>query len=290
MGNCCISTTPQTKKKFALKLPHYTQYLRYDTDMKDFELEADINVWIQNLYCTSYYTNWIVYNDDVSMFGNNHTTHGHCKGIVTWNDNNIGWLCHSVPNFPRKFTGNSISMVEPSELIYGQSFQYIEIPFNKDMLHNIMHHINIMDSNIYISNYTPEYKEYKNMKFPKIYKFNLLKIDEDIIHIAKPHVYTFDIYSDYITKNSSCRWRVETWQRGHLINTVTPNMIDIKKLKFNDITYTSHMDHSKWAVSNDSYYWIGDLNRMTSQFKRGGGGFICRDIDLTRALNRLVLE
>jgi hypothetical protein len=253
-------------------------------------MEADINVWIQNLYCVSHWPNWVVYNDDLSKISEKHTSYGHCKGILTWNNDRIGWLCHSIPNFPRMFKKNKISMIEPSELVYGQSFQYIEIPYSKDMLYNIMHQINIMDSNIYNTNYTPEYKEYEEMKFPKINKFNMLKISDDIIHIAKPHTVQFDIYSDYIVTNAKYRWKVQTWKRGHEIPTVNPLIQDINKFKYKHIEYTTHQDNSKWGVSNNEYYWIGDLNRITNQFKRGGGGFICRDSKLVIELNKLILE
>jgi deoxyribonuclease-2 len=291
MGNCfCTSNESLIKRNFAIKFPHNTQYIYNNGETGTFIMEADINVWIQNLYCVSNWPNWVVYNDDIHKISEKHTSHGHCKGILTWNNDRIGWLCHSVPNFPREFKRNKISMIEPSELIYGQSFQYIDIPYTKDMLYNIMHQINIMDSNIYNSNYTSEYKEYEEMKFPKINKFNLLKISEDIIHIAKPHTMHFDIYSDHIARNAPYQWKVQTWKRGHEITTNNMNIIDINKLKFEHIMYTTHQDHSKWAVSNDSYYWVGDLNRMTSQFKRGGGGFICRDSNIATELNKLVLE
>ena len=280
MGNCCcINNEPLIVKSIAIKFPHTTQYIYSNEDSK-FIMEADINVWIQTKYCVSYWPNWVVYNDDISKISEKHTSHGHCKGILTWNDTRIGWLCHSVPNFPREFKRNKISIIERSELVYGQSFQYIEVPFNKDMLYNIMHQINIMDSNIYNSNYTSEYKEYEEMKFPKINKFNMLKISDDIIHVAKPHTVQFDIYTDCIAKNAPYRWKVQTWKRGHEITANNINIIDINKFKYEHIEYTTHQDHSKWAVSNDSYYWVGDLNRMTSQFKRGGGGFICRDSNI----------
>lgn len=290
MGNCFCTSEPLIKKNFAIKFPHNTEYIYNNGTTETFIMEADINTWIQNLYCVSYWPNWVVYNDDIHKFSEKHTSHGHCKGIITWNNDRIGWLCHSVPNFPREFKNNKISTIEMSELVYGQSFQYIEIPYTKDMHYNILHQINIMDSNIYNTNYTAEYKEYEEMKFPKVNKFNILKISDDIVHIAKPHTVQFDIYADCIAKNAPYCWKVQTWKRGHEITTNNINIRDINKLKYEHIMYTTHQDHSKWAVSNNHYYWVGDINRMTSQFKRGGGGFICRDSNIANELNKLILE
>jgi hypothetical protein len=46
-------------------------------------------------------------------------------------------------------------------------------------------------------------------------------------------------------------------------------------------------DHSKWAVS-DIYCFIGDLNRMDSQRKRGGGGLLIRHPDLAHGFKELI--
>ena len=95
-------------------------------------------------------------------------------------------------------------------------------------------------------------------------------------------------------------WKVETWIRGHhileepLLDTISLNLsnkiIDITSLQFENIKWSEKQDHSKWATSSPSgsHYWIGDLNRMTSQYKRGGGGFICLDPLLACAFDKLI--
>jgi len=288
MGNLCTcfctDTKTNYKKLFAIKLPHGIEFIQYNNNT--FEKNTDINVFIQNLYCVSQWTNWIVYNDDISSlnYNNKHNRKGHCKGILSWskNNNKIGWLCHSVPNFPRLFNGLYISKIEDSEKMYGQSFQYIEIEYDENILYDIIKQIHIMESNIYIDN-----SKYKNMIFPKVDKINMLKINEDIIHYAKPPNDNVDIYN-YIASIYKYNWKIETWKRGHLIEEKNDHIIDTKEIIIDNIHFKSSQDHSKWAVSDDEYYWIGDLNRMSSQFKRGGGGFICKDSKLTDALIKLI--
>ena len=120
---------------------------------------------------------------------------------------------------------------------------------------------------------------------------NVIKISKNITHIAKSPKYEIDIYEDYILKNYNFNWNFETWIRGHLIKNENENNIkDIKTINYDNITYNEKQDHSKWGVSDDKYYWVGDLNRMTSQFKRGGGGFICSNKDIAKELNKLILK
>lgn len=291
MGNCCYNNNDHIfRREFAIKFPQTTEYIYYENENNDFVYAADINTFLGNLYCVNHFNNWVIYNDDISKIAENHTKKGHCKGIVSWSKDSIGWLIHSVPNFPRKFKGNSISQVEMSELVYGQSFQFVEIKYDETILHNILHQLHIMEANIYMERFTDDFVKYKNMIFPKINKIKLIKLTDDIIHIAKsPHI-EIDIYSDYITKDYNYNWKVETWQRGHNINQRTTNLIDIKSIKYEHFEFTESQDHSKWATSDNDYYWVGDLNRMTSQYKRGGGGFICKDKNLASCLNKLIMS
>uniref|UniRef100_A0A6C0DAP1 Uncharacterized protein n=1 Tax=viral metagenome TaxID=1070528 RepID=A0A6C0DAP1_9ZZZZ len=267
----------KNNKKLALKFPHGLSYIEYD-GKKSFIKKDNINNFLKNIYLYSKWNNWIVYNDE----NNQHTRKGHCKGIIAWNKNKISWLCHSVPKFPNIFSGNTISDIEDSELIYGQSFQYIEFDYNAIMIKNIMKQLDIMNANVYINNSDYKYKHVEEINVSK------LIINNNIIHIAKSPNLEIDIYGDYIVKEYNYKWFVETWIRGHHINN--HKVIDIKNLKFDNIEYTESQDHSKWAVSNNEYYFIGDLNRMTSQYKRGGGGFICKDIQIVNALNSLIYK
>ena len=149
-----------SEKKFAIKFPHGPHYIYYCNVQKCFIKNEHINDWINNLYLNSSWNNWIVYNDETDV--DNHHKKGHCKGILAWNNIKISWLCHSVPNFPSLFEGNKISKIDDSELIYGQSFQYIEIDFSNEMIYNILNQIHIMEAHIFIEKYdNDKYKQYK---------------------------------------------------------------------------------------------------------------------------------
>jgi len=290
MGICYSTEETDNIKFFALKIPNGTQYLHYDNKYKKFIHHANINTWIQNLYSQSRWTNWLIYNDDTSKLGIPHTKSTHSKGILTWSSNRIGWLCHSVPNFPSYFDGKNISEIEQSELIYGQSFQYIEIPFNVDLLDNILQQLFIMNINIYIELHSSNYVNFDTIKFKNINNFNTIKITDDIIHVAKPQFINLDIYSKYVAKDFSYSWKIETGHSNYKIEEKTSNIQDIKTIKFENITFNSNQDNSKWAVTTDQFYWIGDHNRIISHLSKGGGGFICKDLDLVLCLQDIIDE
>lgn len=269
-------------QKVALKLPNGKTCLLYNEIKQDFIYSENINKWIKSLYDSSHWTGWLVYNDEAEDIGYKAHKKGHCKGILAWNDTHISWLVHSVPNFPREFNGASISDIENSELIYGQSFLYIENVCDTNFLEKAISQIYHMEANIYM----------KHNDLCKITikddKLHTLLFSNAIIHFSKSPHCEIDIYSEHIIKYETCTWYVETWKRGHEIKTNT-NVVEIKNIQWKNISYKESQDHSKWAIS-DTYYWIGDLNRMTSQYKRGGGGFLIKNKEISNAFRKLILN
>jgi deoxyribonuclease-2 len=54
------------------------------------------------------------------------------------------------------------------------------------------------------------------------------------------------------------------------------------------IKWTEAEDHSKWALLEQKYSCFGDMNRMTSQWKRGGAFYCLEDLSLHAALKKLI--
>ncbi|CAG2176083.1 unnamed protein product, partial [Oppiella nova] len=94
-----------------------------------------------------------------------------------------------------------------------------------------------------------------------------------------------DLYSQIIAPVINTSLYVETWRQG--AGHPLPSECSLKKTVENidDISvsfvnsrlkggFGYHKDHSKWAISKTPtvpYVCVGDLNRVESQFKRGGG-------------------
>jgi deoxyribonuclease-2 len=291
---CCISNQPDFKNKIVLKFPHGKAGIEFCDEKKCFINCTDINVLLKNIYKKTIFTNWIIYNDQMDKIKTNekkiHMGHGHCKGIIAWNDQKISWLCHSVPQFPSFFDGEKqeISDIDQSEILYGQSFQYIEIPYHNEKLIEIVQQLDVMDASIVTQK--------NHLTFPKRKNdtINIIILSDTITHIAKSPKHQIDIYSQSIGVQYPYNWKVESWMRGQIITSdVLPyleRVRDIKKLQYDNLIYREGQDHSKWAVSDSSFYCIGDLNRMTSQYNRGGGGLICDNKDIAESLRKLICE
>jgi deoxyribonuclease-2 len=273
----------------AIKLPNGKRYIEYsysENENKEWLCADEINDWITKIFSRGW-TNWLVYNDQTT-----HTTiigAGHCKGIVVWNKerSTIGWLCHSVPFFPTHFNPTEsivISPIRDSEYVYGQSFFFVQWRYTDDILVKVKRQLKIMNANIYIQfDPTPPILLTDEKPIP----LSILQIHPLVSHVAKSPSLTIDIYSEYLSCQYNHLWYIESWRRGSPCLTMK-NIIDVDELHYKECTYKNGQDHSKWAVSTSSFVWIGDLNRMTTQMKRGGGGFICDDVNLAQLFRSLV--
>jgi len=311
-GTILHQINTQCYTKVALKFPHGLIGAQYDEDRKKFD-PCNIDDWVSSLYKNKLWTSWIVYNDESEHLNPNHndsekskrgsvspsksrrgsvspsdksdnqlkshSTGGHCKGILAWNATHVSWLVHSVPNFPREFTGSTISPIELSEHIYGQSFIHVTRQADEAFIKQAIAHIYLMNSHVFMKHNVPDVLQPKDM-------ISTLSFSEEITHIAKSSKNEIDIYSEYLTIYAP-DWQVETWKRGHAINTVS-TIKDITHLSIFGLKYKDSQDHSKWATS-EQYYWIGDLNRMTSQYKRGGGGFLVKNHGVSLALKSIIV-
>ncbi len=65
---------------------------------------------------------------------------------------------------------------------------------------------------------------------------------------------------------------------------------NIKEIKINDnITWTTTQDHSKWMVMVDNTFsCFGDMNRMDSQWTRGGAFYCLKSELLSQALKSII--
>jgi len=285
MGNCCCQEShpvtdfkplqdEECRVETAFKFPHGTSGI---CTHKDNFIPCDVNEWISQLYKNTAWTGWLIYNDELPKGYDVSIHKGHCKGILTWNETHVGWLVHSVPRFPSHFTGVSVSIIEPSELLYGQSFVYVErrtdLAFLKKVIAQIFH----MNATIYM--------KCNEIIVPQLChnEISRLTFSNKVIHLAKPPAYHIDIHEE-LCKYSN-EWFVETWKRGHPLPPSTHAIHDITSVCLQHTTFRESQDHSKWGVSVH-YYWVGDLNRMETQLKRGGGGFLVHDLHVIDVLQR----
>lgn len=285
----------------ALKKPDGKTYSYYDSKniTDSFLIKENINEWINKVY-TKNNNKWmyqLLYNDEIPDNMDNHKTFylnkkGHNKGILLWNSTKIGWLVHSVPKYPNEIELDNFKIedIEEGHLIYGQSFVYIELDIKE--LDNIFKQLKIMESNVYYTNY----KKYGDIKVEdKNLEKNLinnLKLDRNIFHISKSSKWNKDIYDEYVRIFMDSKILCQSWMKPGLNST--ENTKNIKNIKWDGkINYTSSQDHSKYAISmnkNNPWILIGDINRMESQYRRGGGGIMIKDKNLWNCFNKIIVD
>ena len=143
--------------------------------------------------------------------------------------------------------------------------------------------------------------------FENIMKFKSLN-GLDFISFAKSEAFGEDLYAELVAPNLQTDMLVETWPNGPgKMNSSCQNtyhVLNIDSINFKStsdvISFTTHKDHSKWAVSSDikkhhhrsknmfKYVCIGDINRMNTQKKRGGGTVCFHDKYVWKAFRDII--
>jgi len=271
----------------ALKKPNRLDYYFWDSynPTFNFQTNSDINEWIHNCF-TKTKQKWnggqILYNDQLPTgykeceFLNGINNSGHCKGIVAWNNNKIGWLIHSIPKYPsHSMTEDGVlPHISLDDAKFGQSMIYCEFPISYK--NEILQQICMMDAQLY--HYTnnifnDEIKSTTNnediilLYFKNCSKENtlnvvslpktkhLIKSNINIRHYAKNRFYEKDIYEHIFSMRNytalKCQPNTnympilcETWIRGQELHS-TQWVKNIQKLK----EWNEQNDHSKWAIS-----------------------------------------
>jgi len=156
--------------KIAIKFPKICDNIGLSyIDINNSKINLNINEWISELYKNNKWNHWIIYNDQTNNIDIERNTNGHCKGIFCWNNNSISWLIHSVPHFPSIFNENKI---HNSELIYAQSFIYLEVEKTEKNLSELLNQLFNMKPHIYIChNFTDIIKKQKNLIKYEIKKY-----------------------------------------------------------------------------------------------------------------------
>jgi len=300
--NFCCNRNNKTYYSVALKKPDGIEYKCYNNQNNNsyFETKDNINEWILLELSKNKWKYQLLYNDEIPEIYNSLENisfqflnkKGHCKGILLWNDKKIGWLIHSVPKFPDKIDLENkfnIEKIHENQLIYGQSFIYIELEIED--LEDILRQISIMQSNIYYTNYS-YFNNYNDYNKKSKQTINDLWLDDNIYHVAKNSKWNKDLYNDFLTHYINSKILCESWMKPGLNST--ENAKNIKTLKWDDnFYYKTTQDHSKYAVTMDikkPWIFIGDINRMESQYRRGGGGLIIKDKNLWKAFNRIIID
>lgn len=228
------------------------------------------------------------------------------------------WLIHSIPNFPEAPEVGKGFKYPSSGRDNGQTVLCISFPSKKEsrdvvnqllMMRPNVYSISISDKAVSVS----ELVDLKKKKWPRGMDSKIVSIDS----VRGKEFTSFsrnsrasqqgDLYSHFIAPHLSCDLFVETWRRGagsplhsNCTSRFKVQNINYVELQFSDDSKVSKSspwqyleDHSKWAIGSSEetpFVCIGDINRMASQFKRGGGSVCMKSEQIWDVLRNSIQE
>ena len=230
------------------------------------------------------------------------SSYAHSKGMLVSDVEGGFYLTHSCPHWP-----GSIEMgptVMPS-LKYGQTYECISIDSNvADQLAGQMstNHPWVYDqlNPVELASEMPLFASWLNKEASK-YETNVIEGlssfngEVKFSSFAKSGSWGKDLYDDLVGPYFKSPLYVETFRDGsggrmpsictntsisHPSKTDQYDVYEIATIQIEDVNFKGTTDHAKFALGadgaeTDTLLCIGDLNRMCSQEKRGGGA-ICR--------------
>lgn len=247
------------------------------------------------------------YNDEWPDGKHKSFTRGHTKGVFLGDATSGFWLVHSVPKYPP--WSNTSYDYPSSGHMYGQTYLCISVsPTQYDLIG-----LQLLYNTPYV--YDFNMPESLSQKFPNLYKAMKSKhvttppwyheqnfsgiSGTKFISFAKSAKFQNDLYSAFLAPSLKIHMVTETWQngRGYLESACKQKYTvrNIRAIDFinNSVEYNSTHDHSKWAISLnelDPWVCVGDINRMITQFKRGGGTVCMKNQNVWKTFDNIVFR
>jgi deoxyribonuclease-2 len=248
----------------------------------------------------------LAWNDESQS--KNSSSSAHSKGVMAWdnsgNSSSPGYyLLHSLPTFPYISSGGTINTtMDSSENIYGQHLFCTSLKLSQlNDLANLMQYSQV---NTYFMNFPNN----SNTKYltslgeakikatsPFLNKTINLNDGSHMTILSKANKINASIFEDGLVGLFGLPFVAETWGRpledswcpkkgATVTNSRTINMFGLE--------WNETQDHSKWAIADSTsqnVVCLGDMNRMTSQWKRGGT-FLCLRKPLHDFLNTAIVS
>ncbi len=251
-------------------------------------------------------TGWILYNDEMPADAKrkDSSRYGHTKGVLAFDTatKTAFWLLHSWP----KFTDPGASTMPTPE--YGQTFLCISLDLStaSKIAAQMANH---QEPQVYLPR-IPQGLDKNDPLFTLTQNVNPnAPGDSEVISctsrgglsfemIAKNRKWSKDFWIDLVGPTLKVDIDVETWIRGKIPPTLDSDGIHkTYDVKFVDLSplgvpwnWPETHDHAKWGISVTSdWICVGDINRMVSQEKRGGGTIAFQDKKLWTALSKIDL-
>jgi deoxyribonuclease-2 len=287
------------------------EYVYYDPTLSKVEkspnllndgkgaLNLTLNSVIKNPAAT---TGWVLYNDELpaSAKANDDGNLGHTKGVITFDtaSKTAFWLLHSWPKF-----ADPDAPEDPTPK-YGQT--YLCISLDIDTASKIAAQM--------ADHQEPQTYFCRPADLPHTDPLFILTqplkpkppADADVLElqsrggmafkvIAKNRQWDKDFWNGLVGPTLKEDMDVETWIRGPIPPIADTDGVhktfDVKYINMGPLgthwAWPETHDHAKWGITvHSDWVCVGDINRMISQRKRGGGTIAFQNETLWKALSK----
>jgi deoxyribonuclease-2 len=300
---CYDDTNQLVDSWFAIKEPKGTYYVYTDPLTPFLPSHLSLNDTVSGALASTLKQLWvegteyILFNDEPPT-GYASGLSGHTKGIWAWNDKEAFVLTHSIPLFPKgPMTVSSYEGLGSNAYIYGQSIACFS--FSLSTLVLLAEQMILTAPDIYEKKTGPNTPiALQTLAGGFVSKEPLCNSSAvftvgglPIVFFSKSSQWNNELYSQCIALTLHESLFAETWIRGSATGPSCSgkyhvNDISLLELPFNDI-YKETQDHSKWAIGKE-HVCVADINRMLTQYKRGGGAFCFTNPALANVLNETI--
>ncbi|WP_077037169.1 deoxyribonuclease II family protein [Pelomonas sp. KK5] len=248
---------------------------------------------------------WILYNDEVPADADMPDAPGlgHAKGLIAFDveSKTALWLLHSWPKFADPF-----HKAEPPSKLYGQTYMCLSLTLAvANKLAALM--INHQQPQVYfprvpkgLDPHSPLHALSRGADPNPAGDSRVVSLatrgGKHFLVIAKNRQWNKDFWNELVAPALNDDMDVETWIRGPIPSIQASDgvhhVFDIKYVDLSRLpggvrgwAWPETRDHAKWGIArNQPWVCVGDINRMVSQEKRGGGTIALQDQVLWEAL------
>ena len=272
----------------------------YRLDQGNGALNKTLDSIFQNPAST---TGWILYNDEYpdDLNKTDDGNLGHTKGVIAFDlaSNTALWLLHSWPKFADP---NAKQAPTP---IYGQT--YLCLSLSMDTARKIAAQMAVhQEPQVYdprlpagLDAADPLYLLTQPLNPNPQADSNVIDLATQagmqFMVIAKNRQWNQDFWNGLVGPTLKADMNVETWIRGPIPPVADTDGIhktfDVKYINMGPLgahwAWPETSDHAKWGITTTpAWICVGDINRMVSQRKRGGGTIAFQNTNLWQALSR----
>jgi len=263
-------------------------------------LDLTLNTIFTNKDAT---TGWILYNDEVPANADEKDSSllGHTKGVIAFDiaSKTAIWLLHSWPKYADP---GAKAMPTP---MYGQTFLCMSIDLAtagaiaKQMAVYQQPQVFLPHTPKALAKTDPLYVLTQPLSKTVPGGTNNIKCKTRgglaFNVIAKNREWGKDFWNDLVGPTLKENMDVETWIRGKIPPTLDSDGVhktfDIKYIDLRPLgapwAWPETRDHAKWGITlADNWVCVGDINRMITQEKRGGGTIALQNATLWQALKK----